>query len=84
MVGVDKKITLTVHRAGAMAAIGIVNPCTMEEGDGRPKEGHYGIGLKNVSQVVERYNGVFAWQKENYRFESKILMPIPEQAEMLA
>lgn len=84
MVGVDKKITLTVHRAGAMAAIGIVNPCTMEEGDGSPKEGHYGIGLKNVSQVVERYNGVFAWQKENYRFESKILMPIPEQAEMLA
>lgn len=81
-VDVDKKITLTVHRAGEMAAIGIVNPCTMAADDGKPKEGHYGIGLKNVSQVVERYNGVFAWQKENHRFESKILMPIPEAAEI--
>lgn len=39
------------------------------------KEGHLGLGLKNVEMVVEKYKGHFKTYVENGKFIAEITIP---------
>ncbi len=78
---VNKYINMVIISSMSCLTIKITNPyegkIELEDGNIKTKKANkeaHGIGLKNINNVVEKYNGVADFCYENNIFEVKILM----------
>ena len=54
----------------------ISNPCVIDK-----KEVIFGIGLKNIQEVVNKYNGIMKIEDENNIFSVAITLCLDEEVE---
>lgn len=71
-----RKINFVLRKKLNLVILRISNPCINEE-----KEVIFGIGLKNVQEVVNKYNGIMEIDIENGIFNSAITICLDEEVE---
>lgn len=72
----SRKINFILRKKLNLVILRISNPCITEE-----KEVVFGIGLKNVQEVVNKYNGVMEIDVENDVFNAAITICLDEEVE---
>lgn len=71
-----RKINFVLRKKLNLVILRISNPCINDE-----KEVVFGIGLKNVQEVVNKYNGIMEIDIENGIFNSAITICLDEEVE---
>ncbi|MBQ9983812.1 MAG: GHKL domain-containing protein [Lachnospiraceae bacterium] len=80
----EKRIEITINQGERFLNITVENTTEREiifDGEGLPQTSHndkqnHGLGLKNVKQVVQNYNGSYKFNVEKDSFITEIYLPI--------
>lgn len=72
----NRKINFILRKKINLVILRISNPCVIDK-----KEVIFGIGLKNIQEVVNKYNGVMKIEDENNIFSVAITLCLDEEVE---
>lgn len=80
--GIDRRIKVIVQERSGFLIVNVSNKYKgiIQEKKGflTTKKGHEGVGLSNVKNTVEKYDGIFDIETKDHVFRVKITIPITE------